>query len=96
MKDLDTGTFRHCDDYIDDPSTPEVVRSFLRHARSPAHGAYSAAPLPRLFATYDGKRYRAVMASRLGDVGLTEHLDREIGYQIRVNLEHLTDLSDQP
>ena len=84
---------KHCDDYIDDPAAPECLRKFLDHARSPAHGSTRDDPRPALFATYQGKRVRVVMASRLGDVGITTDLAAERGYQCRVAVEDLTDFS---
>lgn len=45
----------------------------------------------KLFCTYDGKRYRVTGASRLGDVWLTEDFERDIGYDLRVNLEDCTE-----
>lgn len=65
---------RHCDEYIDDESAPAVLRRYLECARSPAHGLMSADPFPRLYADYDGRRIRIVMASRMGFVGITHDL----------------------
>lgn len=97
--------FKHCDDYIDDPTQPEVLRAYLKRARSPGHGHLSKEPFPKLFATYDGEdwrgytkgdRVRVVMASRMGDVGLTKDLSAEHGYDARVEVAWLKDFSDQP
>lgn len=87
-------TFIHCDDYIDDAAQPACLRSFLDHARSPAHGALRDDPRPKLFATHKGKRVRVVMASRFGDVGITTKLRDEYGYQKRVAVSDLTDFGD--
>jgi hypothetical protein len=84
---------RHCDEYIDDPSTPDCVRAFLEHARAPAHGANLPGGRPALFAKLAGVPVRIVMASRLGDVGITENLAAERGYSARVWLDELTDFS---
>jgi len=43
----------------------------------------------------NGDRVRVVMASRLGDVGITTNLDAENGYKVRVNIEELKDFSDE-
>ena len=73
MDDMLNG-HKHCDDYIDDPTQPEVLRKFLERARSPAHGMMLKEPFPKLFAVYNGvdwrgvakgDRVRIVMASRL-------------------------------
>lgn len=94
---------KHCDDYIDDPSTPEVLRAFLSHGRSPGHGM--GKPKPVMFATYIGKtewmgirpgdRVRVVMASRMGDVGVTKKLDAIDGYQARFFLDQLSEFSSE-
>jgi hypothetical protein len=96
-------TPKHCDDYIDDEATPLAVRTFLKVARAPAHGMLLRCQdnYPKLFATVKkgenkGKRVRIVMASRLGDVGYTLDLTKDIGYSNRVHLEDLTDFGDAP
>jgi hypothetical protein len=89
-------TPRHCDDYIDDKSAPEPLRKFLAHARAPAHGAFLDTKRPTLFAVYEGKRVRVVMASRFGDVGITSDLDAEHGYEMRVFVSELDDFGATP
>ncbi len=87
---------RHCDEYIDDPATPEVLRKFLAWARSPAHGHLLPKPHPILFADYEGQTYRVTMASRLGDVGLNKNFDEEYGYQTRAPVEMLSNFRGEP
>jgi hypothetical protein len=96
--------FKHCDEYIDDEDAPAVLRTWLGRARSPAHGHTSSAPYPKLFATYVGKdwrdvakgdRVRVVMASRMGDVGITKDLDADHGYSVRCDVACLTEFSEQ-
>ncbi len=87
---------KHCDDYIDDDGAPLVLRSFLRRARSPAHGMIDPLPYPRLFADYEGQRVRVVMASRMGDVGITTDLKADHGYQRRVAVGDLENFGDVP
>ena len=84
---------KHCDDYIDDLSQPECLRTFLDHARAPAHGSLRDQPKPKLFATHNGRRVRVVMASRFGDVGITSNLTAEYGYDRRVAVNLLSDFS---
>ncbi len=86
----------HCDDHIDNPETPEVLNVWLKFARSPGHGLQLPEPHPRLFADYEGERVRLTMASRLGDVGITQRLDAEFGYELRVMLDALTNFSENP
>lgn len=88
--------FKHCDDYIDDETQPACLRAFLARARQPAHGHLSLEPFPTLFADYQGKRYRVVMASRMGDVGITTKLDRDHGYETRCAVEDLSNFSETP
>ena len=87
---------RHCDEYIDDPAAPIALRDYLKRARAIAHGALSADPYPTLYADYQGKRVRVVMASRLGDVGITSNLRSQIGYEKRVMIEDLTNFGADP
>lgn len=86
---------RHCDDYIDDEAAPRPLRVFLERARSPAHGMLSKEPYPTLYADHDGRRVRVTMASRLGDVGITEDLTSE-QYQTRVIVASLTNFGEMP
>jgi hypothetical protein len=92
---------RHCDDYIDDPTSPEPLRTYLSRARQPAHGYYSGdgkpdtRPFPTLFASLGKTRVKVVMASRLGDVGVTTRLD-DVAYERRVWVEMMTAFSETP
>lgn len=90
---------KHCDDYIHDYKAPMVLRWFLLTRRLPAsdgllceaNGAW-----PKLFADYKGERYRVVMASRMGDVGITRNLKAENGYELRVPVEALSNFKNVP
>ncbi len=88
--------FKHCDDYIDDADQPDCLRTFLDYARSPAHGMLRDGPRPKLFANYEGKRVRVVMASRFGDVGITGKLSAEHGYDKRVAVDSLSNFGPIP
>jgi hypothetical protein len=94
--------FKHCDEYTDDETQPAPLRAYLRRAREPAHGHLSSEPYPKLFATYRGvpwggirrgDRVRVVMASRMGDVGITKKLEDENGYAVRCAVAALSDFS---
>lgn len=50
---------------------------------------------PKLFADYKGKRIRVIMASRMGDVGLTYDLKSDRGYSVRVFVEDLSNFSEK-
>lgn len=86
----------HCDDYSDDPAAPDALRKYLAFARAPAHGQLLPKPHPKLYADYEGTRVRITVASRLGDVGITIHLDAEFGYERRVRVRSLTNFSETP
>lgn len=87
---------RHCDEYIDDTTQPECLRTWLSWARSPAHGMNAEPPHPACYADYHGGRVRLVMASRFGDVGITADLERSIGYSQRVSLADLSNFGALP
>ncbi|KQO89456.1 hypothetical protein ASF33_19185 [Methylobacterium sp. Leaf92] len=50
-------------------------------------------PVPVLFARHEGRPVRVTMASRFGDIGITEDLDADRGYDRRVAVEELADFS---
>ena len=87
---------RSCDEYLDDPTSPEPLRKYLEFARAPAHGQLLPRPHPRLFADHEGRRVRVTMASRLGDVGITTDFSAEMGYQQRVPVGQLSNFSEDP
>ncbi len=84
---------QHCDDWLE---ATGPVGNFIRWARSPSHGMMQAKPWPQLYGTYKGHRMRVTMASRLGDVGITTDLKQDTGYQFRVGLDELDNLSETP
>jgi hypothetical protein len=87
---------KHCDDYIDDPTAPVVLRKYLEFARAPAHGQLLPRPHPRLFADHKGRRVRVTMASRFGDVGVTTDFTAEMGYELRVPVSQLDNFAEAP
>ncbi len=90
----------HVDEFINNPcSTPEYVRFFFMLKRLPAEMqiAFHKWINPyKLFCTWEGKRYRVTGCSRFGDVWLSINLEREIGYDERVNLTECTEWSETP
>ncbi len=83
----------HIDDWLDDPTTAPtetmaLVKKWLEHFRRPAADRdYAWLRARKLFCTYtDGKRYRCIGCSRMGDVWLTEHFERENGYDLRIDI----------
>lgn len=49
----------------------------------------------KLFCTYKDETYRVTGASRMGDVWLTKDLNREVGYDLRVDLDDCSKWSDR-
>jgi len=86
----------HCDDLLAAKTLPNCVQAYLAVARSPATERLKIKEHPTLFATYEGRRVRIVMASRFGDVGITNSLRSNSGYSSRVLLPNLIDFSDKP
>ena len=50
----------------------------------------------KLFATYEGKRYRVTYASRMGDVCLSSDHSRAMGYDLRVDVEKCSEWGPDP
>lgn len=91
---------KHCDDYIEDKHANPDLRAFLEYNRLPAIEIFKleaeGKSSPELYADYNYKRVRVVMASRFGDVGITENLKNDKGYSQRVYVEDLTNFSNKP
>jgi hypothetical protein len=82
----------HIDDWLDEPATNETekqkqVKEWLEHYRRPAaykdHKWLSARVL---LCDYEGKRYRCIGCSRMGDVWLTTNFEAEYGYEKRIDV----------
>jgi hypothetical protein len=95
----------HIDDWLDErhdlPPEDEnerFARDWLEHFRRPAiKKDYNWLAANPLFCTYkDGKRYRCIGCSRMGDVWLTEHFDRTHGYDLRIDVADCSNWSKEP
>jgi hypothetical protein len=89
---------KHCDSYVDNPRGNSAARWFIFVNRLPASLRILAQPYikdPKLFADYQGKRVRVVMASRLGNLGITYDLTADYGYKRRVLVDELTNFSGE-
>ncbi len=78
----------HVDDFVSTPGGDRYARFVLMLFRLPAMLQAEFAELTKdykLFCDYEGKRYRCIGASRLGDVWLTKDLTRDVGYELRVD-----------
>jgi hypothetical protein len=93
----------HVDDWVtyhSDPKSPEAyAKFFFVLSRLPAGMAgvfHEHTKQFQLYCTYNGKRYRVTGASRLGDIWLSEDLSREVGYNLRVYANEVTDWGPAP
>lgn len=96
----------HVDNWLDDATFPraenkgEIYAKFvLDYMRMPAWKISAYQPYMKqhkLFCTYEGKRYRVVMASRLGTVGLNPDMGADHGAQVHAYPKKCTDWSDKP
>lgn len=90
----------HCDDFAADYQRDAAARWFVFINRLPVSlrqlVRVRGLPDPVLFADYQGKRVRVVMASRLGDVGITDDLTATNGYKCRVGIDELSNFGEQP
>lgn len=86
----------HCDDLIGNDETAPSLFYFLFVHRLPAiekNQLFRLLGKPHCYASWEGKRVRLVMASRLGDVGITDDLEEESRYIYRVNVDELSNFS---
>lgn len=92
----------HVDDFIDKNIGNETYARFmLNYFRLSAilNSDFSEFMKDKkLFATYEGQRYRVTGASRMGDVWLRKDLERNTGYdaKLRVMVDDLSDWSPTP
>ena len=87
---------RHVDDFIDDPTSDPYAAKWFESFRRPAVDKFREPNPDKLFATYEGARYRVVGCSRLGDVWLTTDVSRENGYDKRVDVDKCSMFSADP
>lgn len=80
---------KHIDDFIEDLETDAYAAFVFNYFRLPAILKSRFWPFMqqhRLFCTHAGKRWRVTGASRMGDVWLSADFDREVGYEVRVEV----------
>lgn len=89
-------TKMHIDDFLD--NTMDIIGDpalcyahfLFSHWRLQASTKLVHAPFMaqfKLFVDWQGKTYRVIGASRLGDIWLTSHFDRDTGYEHRIDLD---------
>jgi hypothetical protein len=89
----------HVDDFIDDFRSDPYARWMFLHFRMPAEMqmAFRKFMEPhKLFCTYLGHRYRCTGASRMGDVWLAKDFNRDMGYDLRVDLSECSNWGSEP
>jgi hypothetical protein len=94
----------HVDDWIDavfrnDSAEVRYAKFYFRMHRWPAIDQMYFQELIdqfKLFATYEGKRWRVTGCSRMGDIWLSESFDRLHGYEKRVYIDDCSDWSRTP
>lgn len=92
----------HIDDWIDSPvckGNETYAKFVLTYFRYPAWSKMAFWRWMKdfkLFCTYKGKCYRVTGASRLGDIWLAEDFERDIGYDLRVDVAECSEWSDAP
>lgn len=88
---------RHIDNFIDDPTTDRYAASIFEKHRRSAWDKLKEPDNRKLFATYEGKRYRVTGCSRLGDVWLHSDLAYDgISYEERVDVDACSEWSPNP
>lgn len=87
---------RHVDDFIDDPTTDRYAASWFESHRRPAFEQAEKPDARKLFATFEGRRYRVTGCSRFGDVWLSADLKREVGYDKRVAVDACSEWRAEP
>lgn len=74
----------------------EKLRELLDFQTRPAFWQYEnkeKKPEHKCFCEYNGKKYRIIGASRLGDIWLTKHFDKDKGYDKRVMINECSNFS---
>ena len=90
------------DDWIDRTRIPENERYatffFMLHRLDAISQMNWAEQIGKylLFCTYQGKRYRVTGCSRLGDIWLTADFKRDVGYELRVDVDDCGSWADKP
>jgi hypothetical protein len=84
------------DDFIDDPATDRYASSWFESFRRPAIDKLRKPDVRKLFATYEGRRFRVTGCSQLGDVWLSINHGRECGYEKRVDVDGCSEWSATP
>lgn len=84
----------HIDDWLDTDSeneNEEFAKNFFEHCRRPAiEKDHEWIHTHVLLCDYQGKTFRAIGASHMGDIWLTKSLISSAGYELRVDVADCT------
>lgn len=86
--------FVHVDDFIDAYDTDPYASYVFLLFRTTASFAIKCGDFiarHQLFCKYKGRSYRVTGASRMGDVWLSADFNRQVGYELRVNVADCSD-----
>jgi len=87
---------KHVDDFIDDSTSDAYAASWFEAFRRPAIDKIQKPDPRKLFATYQGKRFRVTGCSRLGDVWLHSDFKEDTTYEHRVDVDDCSGWSPEP
>lgn len=91
---------RSLDRAIHDYKLPAFLRAFLVCMELPATenlALREAGIIPKVFCTYQGRRWRLTMVSTHGDVGISKNFDEDYGYSERgLSIYDLSEFSQTP
>lgn len=91
--------FEDVDDFIDRIGADPYAQWMFMHFRLPAwqQAAWSKFIAGRrLFCDFEGQRYRVTGASRLGDIWLATDFNRDVGYDLRVDINACSAWGPEP
>lgn len=82
------------EEFMQEQGSPNLgyAKFVIGHMRQPAVVRMRHDPHMKgfkLFCMYQGKKWRVTMASRLGDIGITEDFTRDSGYEQRIFVDEV-------
>ena len=93
---MTTEAFTHVDDFVMNSKSDPYAAWMLMYFRLPAIQKTRFAPFMadrQLFCTYNGRQYRVIGGSRMGDIWLTSDFSKDHGYEHRVYVDQCANWS---
>ena len=87
---------RHIDEFIADPTSDPYAAKWFASFRRPELDKLREPNEAKLFATYNGKRWRVTGCSRMGDVWLHSNFAEDTTYEKRVDVSACSEWSCIP